>query len=121
MIKKRHDETKKYAEAMLTTLFIQARAQFGGAVKGQWFYDGECPGCGAPINAMKFKNKDALSLNAFMYRPRGILIGYLLCGRCAEHIFAASEKKPHTQTPLHAVIEQNLTNAYLRHMASLDA
>ncbi len=121
MIKKRKTNSNKQVEAMLETLFIQAKAQFGSAIKGQWFYDGDCPGCGSPISAMKFKNKDALSLNAFIYRPRGMLIGYLLCGRCAEYIFQAAEKNPYTQTPLHTTIEQNLTAAYLRHMASLDA
>ena len=122
MIKKQKKDPNKQFAAMLDTLFARAKAQFGSAVKGQWFYaEDTCPGCGAPIGAMKFKNKDALSLNAFIYRPRGILIGYLLCGRCAEHIFAAAEKKPYTQTPLHTTIEQTLTAAYLRHMASLDA
>jgi len=107
---------------MVAELFARAQAQFGSAVKGYWFYDGDsCPGCGSAVSPMKHKGKNALSLNAFIYRPRGMLIGYVLCGRCARHIFQAARKNPNTQTPLHAVIEQNLTTAYQRHLASLDA
>lgn len=115
-------DLNKQVDAMLTELFARAQAQFGNAVKGYWFYDGDsCPGCGSPVTAMKHKGKKALSLNAFIYRPRGVLIGYVLCGRCARHIFQAAQKNPYTQTQLHAVIEQNLTVAYKRHLASLDA
>lgn len=120
MIKKRKTNPYKQFEATLDKMFAQAKAHFGSAVKGQWFYtDDACPGCGSPIKVMKYKNKEAMSVNAFIYRPRGIMIGYLLCGRCAEHIFAATQKNP-TETPLHGIIEQNLTAAYLRHMASMD-
>jgi hypothetical protein len=32
-----------------------------------------------------------------------------------------AQKNPYVQTPLHAVIEQNLIKAYQRYLASLDA
>jgi hypothetical protein len=102
---------------------MQAKAQFGDAIKSFWFYDGDfCPGCLVrPIDKIKFRGKDALAINAFIYRPRGVLIGYLLCETCANFIFKAAEKNPYKQTPLHADIEQNLTAAYNKYLASLDA
>jgi len=104
-------------------LFTQAKAQFGAAVKAFWFYDGDlCPGClQRSIGVMKFKGKDALAINAFMYRARGVLIGYFLCETCALHIFREAEKNPYRQTPLHADIEHNLAAAYHKHLAMLDA
>jgi len=106
----------------MARLLAQARRQFGSAVKHYWMYDGDpCPGCGFPVDIMQYKGKDALSLNTFIYRPRGVLIGYPLCGRCAQQIFQAAEKNPGVQTALHAVIENNLIAAYQRHLASLDA
>jgi hypothetical protein len=110
------------AEALLAQIFAQARRQFGGAVKRHWMYDGDpCPGCGFPVDVIEYKGENALSLNAFIFRPRGVLIGYLLCGRCAQRIFQAAEKNPGIQTSLHSVIEQNLIGAYQRYLASLDA
>jgi hypothetical protein len=120
---KSSDESQRYAQETLKRLFEQAKLQFGDAAKGFWFYEDElCPGClQAPISKMKFKGKDALSLNAFIYRERGILIGYFLCGLCAAYIFEQSEKRPGVQTPLHGTIEQNLIVAYHKHLSSLDA
>ena len=113
---------KNHAEAMLDQLFKQAKAQFGDAIKGFWFYDGEgCPGCGFPVDAVKHKGKRVLSLNAFIYRPRGVLIGYVLCGPCAKQIFQAGEQNPNAKTDLHTTIEQNLINAYRQYLASQDA
>ncbi len=115
-------DAEEYADAALAQLFARATAQFGNAVKSYWVYDGDpCPGCGFPVEVMHYKGKDALSLNAFIYRPRGVLIGYILCGHCAQQIFDAAERNPGVQTPLHAVIEQNLIKAYQRRLASLDA
>ena len=74
-----------------------------------------------PIGAIKFKGKDALAINAFIYRERGVLIGYFLCETCAKFIFKEAQKNPYKQTPLHTDIEQNLTAAYHKHLASLDA
>jgi hypothetical protein len=105
------------ANAMLAQLFLQAKAQFGNAIKGFWFYEPDpCPGCGRAIDAAKFQGQDALSLNAYIYRERGVLIGYFLCGRCAQKVFQASKATPGQQSPLHAKIEANLVKAYLQHL-----
>lgn len=110
------DKDKEIAE-FLEPLFRQAQMQFGDAIKSRWFHDGDgCPGCLREIDAMKFKGKDALSLNAFIFREHGVLIAYLLCGKCAKKIFKAAERNPYSQTPLHAKIEKNLKQAFLRHL-----
>lgn len=91
--------------------------RFGSAVKSRWFYDGDnCPGCGRAVKAMKFKGKDALSLNAFIFREQSVLICYLLCGKCAKYIFKESEKDPYSQTDVHIEIEKNLKNSFLKHL-----
>jgi hypothetical protein len=107
----------KEISELLEQIFRQAQMQFGSAVKSRWLYDGDgCPGCSSQISTMKWKKKNALSLNAFIYRDHGVLIAYLLCGKCAHFIFKESEKDPITPTPLHAQIEKTLKKAYLRHM-----
>lgn len=101
----------------LAQLYAQAQAQFGNAIKGYWFYQPDpCPGCGGKIDGMKHKGQQALSLNAFIYRERGILIGYFLCSRCAKEIFRGAKATPGKQSPLHAKIEANLVKAYLQHL-----
>lgn len=108
--------------SMMEQLYAQSKARFGSAIKGRWLYDGDtCPGCQREIDTVKIKGQEALSLNAFIYRPRGILIGYLLCGRCAKEIFQAAKKNPYTQIPLHAKIEESLVAAYKRYLASMSA
>ena len=108
--------------AALDQLYEQSKARFGSAVKGRWLYDGEtCPGCQREIDTVKIKGEEALSLNAFIYRPRGVLIGYMLCGRCAKEIFKAAKKNPYTQIPLHTKIEENLVAAFKRYLASMSA
>jgi len=69
-----------YFEAM-NAMFEQAKAYFGSAVKSFWFHEGViCPAClKNEIGNVNFKGKEALGLNAFMYRKRGVLIGYFLC------------------------------------------
>lgn len=102
---------------LLDQLFGQAQMQFGSAIKSRWFHDGDaCPGCGRKIDTMKFKGKDALSLNAFIFREHGVLIAYLLCGKCARHIFRESEKNPNTQTALHGEIEKTLKQAFVKQL-----
>lgn len=120
---KSFDENAAAVEDIMDKLFTQAKAQFGAAIKAFWFYDGDlCPGClQRSIGVVKFKGKDALAINAFIYRERGVLIGYFLCETCATHIFREAEKHPYQQTPLHADIEHNLAAAYHKHLASLDA
>jgi hypothetical protein len=109
-----------FAAAVLDTLISFGKAQFGDAVKAYWVYDGDlCPCClKRKIDTMKYKGKEALSVNGFMYRERGVLIGYLLCGLCAGDIFQTSWK---WKTQIHENIEKNLISAYLQHLASLDA
>jgi hypothetical protein len=121
--KKSEGEPKAVAEQMLGMMFQQAKAQFGSAVKSFWFYDGDlCPGCLArPTGLVKIKGIDGLPINGFMYRPRGVLIGYFLCGACAGFIFREAEKNPFKQTPLHTDMERNLIAAYHKHLSSLDA
>jgi len=117
------NEGSTAADELLNKLYMQAKAQFGAAVKSFWFYDGDlCPACTqSPIGVMKYKGKDALAINAFIYRERGVLIGYFLCETCATYIFKEAQKNPYCQTPLHADIERNLIAAYHKHLASLDA
>ena len=109
-------------ENVLAEMFSVSKAHFGNAIKGYWFYaDEACPGCGRPIDLVKIKGQEALSLNAFIYRKAGILIGYLLCKRCARQIFEAAQKNPMKQIPLHDTIEKNLAAAYQRYVGSLPA
>jgi hypothetical protein len=117
------DEGNTAADKLLNKLYMQAKAQFGAAIKSFWFYNGDlCPACTQhPIGVVKYKGKDALAINAFIYRERGVLIGYFLCETCATHIFKEAQKNPYLQTPIHADIERNLIAAYHKHLASLDA
>lgn len=123
---KRHnhqDDSRSEADKILEMMYVQGKAQFGDAMKSFWFYDGDfCPGCLArPVDKMKIKGEDALSINGFIYRPRGVLIGYFLCEVCANYIFKEAAKNPFKETPLHADIERNLAEAYRRYLSSLDA
>jgi hypothetical protein len=104
--------------AQLELLFRQVQMQFGGSVRSRWFHDGDgCPGCGNKISVMKFKKKRALSLNAFIYREHGVLIAYLLCGKCANYIFKEAELNPNSgHTDLHTEIEKNLKQVFLKHL-----
>jgi len=109
-------EKEDFVEAVLNMM----KAQFGHAVKAFWVYDGDlCPCCLAqPIDEMMYEGERAVSVNAFMYRERGVLIAYLLCGRCAQEILARSKDGP---TEFHTAIERNLTSAYLQYVNSRDA
>lgn len=74
------------------------------------------------LDVIKHKGRDALSINTFIYRPRGMLIGYFLCSRCAKQIFEAVGRDPGIRTtPLHDVIERNLITAYQRYLGTRDA
>ena len=110
------------AEAMLAQTFAIAKTQFGNAVKSSWFYASDtCPGCDRRVDLIKHKGGKAISLNAFIHRKPGVLIGYVLCKRCVAVVMEAGKKFPPEQTPLHATIETNLINAYERYRKSLDA
>lgn len=112
----------EHIDAMMAQLFMQARAQFGIAIKGFWAYSGDgCPGCGGEIDAIRVKGGQAASLNAFIYRERGILIGYFLCSRCAKQIFASAKRIPGKQIARHDTIEATLIKAYQTYLRSLDA
>ena len=100
--------SNKEISDLLELLFSQAKMQFGSAVASRWLYDGDgCPGCRREVKAMKFKGKNAMSLNAFIFREHGVLIAYLLCGKCARYILRESEKNPFGgKTSLHGEIEK---------------
>lgn len=110
-----HDNAAEFIAGMLNTL----KAQFGHIAKAVWVYDGDlCPCCMArPIDVMIYQGKEALSINAYMYREKGALIAYLLCGECANSVITQKTD----QTEFHAAIEENLKAAYLKHMYSMDA
>jgi hypothetical protein len=112
--------SQDFAAAILDAMVSYGKAQFGDAVKAYWVYDGDvCPGClKRPIAVFNHRGKTALSVNGFMYRERGVLIGYLLCGQCAQDVFRAARNG---KTRVHEDIEKNLSQAYLRYLASLDA
>ena len=96
--------------------------QFANAIQGYWFYESQrCPGCRHSVDAGKQGRSQTVSLNAFIYRERGVLIGCLLCTRCAHKIMRAAQKQPGVQTPLHGRIEQTLIQAYHQHISSMDA
>ena len=102
-------------------LLAQAHLQFGDAVKGAWLHDqARCPGCARKAGRVSHKGKTAVSLNAYIYRRRGILIGYRLCNRCANMIHRANKRNPGVQIGLHYEIEENLGQAYENHLNSLD-
>ena len=62
---------------------------------------------------MKFKGKRALSLNTFIFREHGVLIGYMLCGNCAKQLFV-KETEHIGHLPIHDAIEKTLKESYLR-------
>jgi predicted metal-binding protein len=92
--------------------------QHGVAVKSRWFHDADgCPGCGRKVTSMKFKGQNAMSLNAYIYREHAVLIAYLLCGKCARRIIRDAEADPlASTTTLHAAIEKNLKQAFLKNL-----
>ncbi|HFC11375.1 MAG TPA: hypothetical protein ENJ56_00925 [Anaerolineae bacterium] len=104
-------------EAVMSEMFMQAHAQFGDAIKAYWFYDEDgCPGCGREVKVADFEGKPAVSLNAYIYRKRGILIGYMLCNRCVKSIFRSAKRRSGKKTDLHTLIESNLADAFEKHI-----
>jgi len=102
---------------ILHQLYRQAQIQYGSAIKGKWLHDGDgCPGCGKDITTTKWKKKKALSLNAFIYREHGVMIGYLLCGTCAHVIHSEGQKGEYKKLPIHDEIEKNLKAAFVKHL-----
>ncbi|HVF31164.1 MAG TPA: hypothetical protein VNA22_09340, partial [Pyrinomonadaceae bacterium] len=102
---------------LLDPLFRQTQTRFDTAVKARWLHDGDsCPGCGKEITVVKYKKQDALSLNAFIFREHGVLIVYMLCRKCANHILRAAEKTPNRKLAIHDDIEKNLKQAFVKHL-----
>jgi len=103
-------DEKNYARELLDGLAALGRARFGDAVKEYWFHHADlCPACmKRSSGAMKHKGQNAVSLNGFMYRERGVLIGYMLCGPCARKVLRRS-----SEGEIHKRIERNLIAAYL--------
>lgn len=112
-----------FIDEMLRQFYKQARAQFGDTIRDYWFHDSDlCPACmRRQGGAVKYQGKDALSLNAFIYRAKGILIGYFLCTICAGKVLRAAKINPYQQAPLHEEIERNLIAAYNNDVSKLTA
>ncbi|MFT5193008.1 MAG: hypothetical protein ACI9EW_000186 [Cellvibrionaceae bacterium] len=106
---------EEQAKKALAEIFLKSRDQFGDALKSFWFYEPDpCPGCGREIDTVKLQSGRGLSMNTFIYRKRGILIGYFLCGRCGKRIHDGAAKNPGKETDLHAKIEESLIKGYER-------
>ena len=113
---------EKYAEEILTSLFQQARIQFGNAVRSHWFYGHDaCPGCGFEVDSFERDGETLVSINAFIHRERGVLIGYFLCSSCVREVQTAARRGPLQKSPVHDSIETTLVDAYHRHLGLLDA
>jgi hypothetical protein len=102
--------------AAIDKMFALCKAQYGESIKAYWFYEQDlCPCCAKrPVGIFKFKHEDAISLNAFMYREMGVLIGYALCGACVADLRRTSMKR---QVMMHERIEKHLIEAYQKHVA----
>jgi len=116
------DKNSTTAEDVLKMMYAQGKAQFGEVMKGFWLYDGDlCPAClRNSAGEVNFQGEKALSINGFMYRERGILIGYFLCEICTLFIHEHAQKHPYQETPLHSKIETNLKESYQRYLSSLN-
>jgi hypothetical protein len=108
------DNTKTAVDKMLFVMYQRAKAQFGNAIQSFWFHDSDiCPCCNLrPVGEIRYKGEKAVSLNTFIYRQRGVLIGYFLCETCAKQILKDAQKHPYTQTSFHTAIEKNLIAAF---------
>jgi len=96
------------------------KARFGNSAQGCWVYsDDLCPGCQVNnIGDFYIKGERQVSINAYMYRNRGILIAYLLCGHCAMQVIDNSSKENQS---IHEKIEKTLGKAYERYLRSMNA
>jgi hypothetical protein len=95
-------------------LYHRLKMQSGGLIRSRWFHTEEdCPGCGKKLTTMKVKGKNALSLNTFIFREHGVLIGYLLCGKCAKEVHK-KENAGIDKLPIHDAIEKTLKTSYLK-------
>lgn len=112
--KSNRDHNKTAIDEILFAMYQQARAQYGEVIQSFWFHESDiCPCCNLrPIGEIRYKGEKSISLNAFIYRQRGVMIGYFLCETCAKQILRAAQKHPYTQTSLHTAIEKNLIAAF---------
>ncbi len=62
---------------------------------------------------MRYEGKNAVSLNTYIFREHAVLIGYLLCGKCAKQLFKKGEDAG-KHLPLHDAIEKTLKASYLK-------
>ena len=110
----------KSKEDFVTGVMNTLKSHYGDAAKSYWVCaDDICPGCQVnKIDEFVFKGERTVSINGFMYRAKGVLIGYFLCGECANTIHAHSVYK---KLPLHKSIEDYLIEAYQLHLSQLDA
>ena len=101
--------------AAMEKMLSLCQAQYGKSIKTYWFYEDDlCPCCAKrKIDVFKYKDQDALSLNAFMCHELGVLMGYALCGICVADLRNTSKKR---QALMHEHIEQHLIEAYHKHM-----
>lgn len=101
-------------EELMDAMFRAAKMQFGQAARSMFMYrEKDCPGCSGIMKPARSKGKDLLSLNTFFYREHGVIIAYMLCGKCAKQAIKLSETATGT-TPLHQEIEANLKNTFLK-------
>ncbi len=107
-------------ELFVDEIIEMFKAQFGNSVQGYWVYSEDlCPGCQVnDIGDFYIKGQRQVSINGYMYRARGILIAYLLCGDCAKQVIANSTQK---NLPVHETIEKTLAKAYERYLRSMNA
>ena len=110
----------KSKENSIESIMRAMRAQYGEAAKSYWVYAEElCPCC--QVNSIdNFFEKDVrlVSINAFMYREKSVLISYFLCGDCAKKIHALIV---YQRSPLHVAIETTLIKAYKQYLTTLQA
>lgn len=97
------------------------KAQFGNAAEKFWFYESDLCACCMirPIDDMVYQGKRSVSLNGYMYRAKGVLIGYFLCGSCATSVMTIAQSGAKTSKK-HQAIEANLISAYEHYISSLD-
>ena len=102
---------------VIDEFFLKAKSIYGNAFETFWFYESDiCPCCTKRrIDPLNMGKDLAMSLNAFMYRDLQVLIGYLLCSKCVSNLFG-NEK---LQKKLYQKIEQNLKQAYHKHLETL--
>lgn len=109
-------DADNFISDVMQQLEVVGRRLYGDAVKSYWVHASErCPCCAKrPIDFMDYKGERALSLSVFIYRERGVLIGYMLCPVCGQEVMRTSSK---WQAKMHEDIERNLIAAYKRYLA----